>query len=314
MSMNPYESPKEPPAPGDVRLSFHSVIRSRRLGRNIVLCGAPLVSVAILLFTLPRNWSEQVLRAARLPLLDPADVDTLAAVCLLTGLTLAVLGGYWLWRRQVMKPLRALCGLILDDPSVAEHYVARGTLYLDETMEMERAMNDFSKAIELAPHRWKAYALRGKAHWSCKRCEPAIADLTQAVLVASDAEELTPELWWLFDLRSAAHSQLQEYERAIADASEAIRLLMERGVSREGLALAALYYRRAMCRQQSGDAESAGEDFANAHRIDHFAQHDPRPGRRLLGFFGHLVFELVLYAVIVGLIIGGAWVVRIWLR
>jgi tetratricopeptide (TPR) repeat protein len=310
MSINPYESPQEPPPPVEVGLPLRSIVGSSRLLRNIIVCIAPPACVAVLLLVLPRDAVARVLGKLPLGVFGPLDPMAAGVFLLLLGLLLGFAAAYWLWRRQVLQPLRELSGRIVSHPTVAEHYLARGALYLDETKERARALEDFSRAIELAPRTWKGYALRGKTHCLCGDFERAIADVTQAVLLATDAEQLTGDQWWLYDIRSAAHFHLKEYDRAAADVTEAVRLLSECGGGPgDQIALMTLYYRRAQCHLHQGQPDAASEDFAQAHRIDVFCQNDPRRSRQLLGCLGHLVFELVMYTVIFGILLATLWVI-----
>ena len=83
--------------------------------------------------------------------------------------------------------------------------------------ELDRAIADFSSAIELKPNYVEAYARRGRAHASMGQYDRAIADYNKAI-------ELKPKSSMAHIRRGNVHKKKGQFDRAIADYDKAIKL------------------------------------------------------------------------------------------
>jgi PGF-CTERM protein len=83
-----------------------------------------------------------------------------------------------------------------------EAYNNRGAAYYD-LKQYERAIEDYSKAIELNPNYVGAYINRGVTYYDLKQYERAIEDFDKAI-------ELNPNLAEAYDYREHALSKLKE--------------------------------------------------------------------------------------------------------
>lgn len=98
----------------------------------------------------------------------------------------------------------------------ASDYVLRGAAY-EELEEHQKALEDFTKAIELNPKDSAAYNNRGIAYYNMEEYEKALADFSKAI-------GLTPRDAIAYGNRGEEYNKLGEYEKALADLTEAIRL------------------------------------------------------------------------------------------
>jgi tetratricopeptide (TPR) repeat protein len=81
----------------------------------------------------------------------------------------------------------------------------------------EKAIADFTAALELDPTYTWALGSRGQAHQQAGRYEKAIADLTAAL-------QLDPTYAWALGSRGETHREAGHYEKAIADFTAALQL------------------------------------------------------------------------------------------
>jgi Flp pilus assembly protein TadD len=83
--------------------------------------------------------------------------------------------------------------------------------------QLEKALADYSKAIELDPKNPVAWSNRGITYRDLHQREKALADLNKAI-------ELAPKFAPAWNIRGNAYRDLHQYEKAIADYSKAIEL------------------------------------------------------------------------------------------
>jgi tetratricopeptide (TPR) repeat protein len=107
--------------------------------------------------------------------------------------------------------LRELTHCIEQEPEGAQHYLLRGTVYLNLD-RLEEAFADFSRSIELTP---SAGALqnRGLVYCRLKQFEPAIADFDAAL-------RLDNTLLLAYRNRALSHFYLQHFDEARRDIQE----------------------------------------------------------------------------------------------
>jgi lipoprotein NlpI len=102
------------------------------------------------------------------------------------------------------------------NPRFDRAYTNRGIMW-QETGEYDKAITDYDKAIEINPKQFAAYNSRGNA-WRFKgNFERAIADFNTAI-------GLNPKHAVPFNNRGSAYMNKEDYSSAIADFSKAIEL------------------------------------------------------------------------------------------
>ena len=171
---------------------------------------------------------------------DPAPSGPACESCLLYGLISRSM------RERTTSPaiLPEATGL---DPTSASAYIIRGNAHL-EAGSLDRAIADYSRAIELDPQSAAAYNNRGVARAVADEPREAIADYDRAIAIE-------PKNPFAFRNRGDIYRERGECEQAIADYTRAIRLdpicvdaYCERAVayqSREELDLALADYDKA---------------------------------------------------------------------
>ena len=115
----------------------------------------------------------------------------------------------------------------------------------------QRAIADFSRALELDPDHAAAYNNRGLAYVHQ-------SDYTQAIADFDAALDLDPELFECLVNRGLARDEQSDYSLALADFNNALRLRP---------AFAPAYHGRALTRRHLGDYEKAASDFDQAIRL-----------------------------------------------
>ena len=134
--------------------------------------------------------------------------------------------------------------------------------------DYQRAIVDFSKALELDPGNAAAYNNRGLAYVHQSDYARAIADFNAAL-------DLDPELFECLVNRGLAHDEQSDYSLAVADFDNALRL-------RPGFAPA--YYSRSLTYSHMGDYEKAAGDFDRATQLlPALARNGDRPAYLRIG-------------------------------
>jgi tetratricopeptide (TPR) repeat protein len=101
-------------------------------------------------------------------------------------------------------------------PDDATAYYYRGLTYFNN--DYDRAIADYSRAIQLNPNFFEAYNDRGNVYMNGKK------DYDHAIVDYSSAIRLNPNLAISYNNRGIAYRIKGDYDRAIADYTEAIRL------------------------------------------------------------------------------------------
>jgi tetratricopeptide (TPR) repeat protein len=102
------------------------------------------------------------------------------------------------------------------NPEFLAAYINRGSIYHD-IKEYEKAIKDFNKAVEINPEIAEAYNNRGYSYICIKEYEKALRDLDRAI-------QLKPGNMGAYNNRGLAYAGLKEYEKAIKDYNKAIEL------------------------------------------------------------------------------------------
>jgi tetratricopeptide (TPR) repeat protein len=137
------------------------------------------------------------------------------------------------------------------DPRNAQAYQGRGNA-LSSKADFDRAIADYSRALEIDPHLSLAYVNRGLAFVKKKDSARAIADYTAAI-------KLDPKLALAYLNRGSAFARRGDYDRAITDFTEALKL--------DGK-LTLAYVNRGLAHAKKGIFDRAIADYTKALEID----------------------------------------------
>jgi tetratricopeptide (TPR) repeat protein len=118
--------------------------------------------------------------------------------------------------------------------------------------DLDGAIADFTRAIELNPKDDAPYYNRAQAKWLKKDAAGAIADYTRAIELGSTNPAA-------YNNRGNARAENNDRDGAIADYTRAIQLKPD---------YARAYYNRAATKQAKGDATGAEADFKAAEKLD----------------------------------------------
>ena len=118
--------------------------------------------------------------------------------------------------------------------------------------EHQKAIDNYTKAIELNPKDAAAYYNRGRAYYNLGQYQKAIDDYTKAI-------ELDPNCMEAYYSRGCAYDSLEEYRKAIEDYNKVIELDPQ---SSEG------YFKRGYAYYYLGEHSQALEDFYKAAELD----------------------------------------------
>lgn len=103
-----------------------------------------------------------------------------------------------------------------DEAYVVDAYTCRAIKYI-EIDDREKAINDYTKAIELVPNFYTAYNARGTSYQKTGLHDKAIKDFTKAI-------ELKKDYYLAYINRGKSFNEKGEYDKAISDFTEAIAL------------------------------------------------------------------------------------------
>jgi tetratricopeptide (TPR) repeat protein len=155
---------------------------------------------------------------------------------------------------QSSYPARVIpaCTEILgQDPNNGVAYFKRGKAYLDyrtDTRDLDRAIADLTKAIEIDPEYADAYNQRGITFGRNGDFARAIADQSKAI-------EINPAFALAYNSRGYTNQQQKDYDRALADYNKAIEL---------DPAYAVTYFNRAFVHVLKDDTNRAITDLKQA--------------------------------------------------
>ncbi len=137
-----------------------------------------------------------------------------------------------------------------DNESV-EDLVNRG-IEKGKEGDLDGAIGDFTRAIELNPKDDAPYYNRAQAKWLKKDAAGAIADYTRAIELGSTNPAA-------YNNRGNARAENNDRDGAIADYTRAIQLKPD---------YARAYHNRAVTKKENGDATGAEADFKAAEKLD----------------------------------------------
>jgi len=111
------------------------------------------------------------------------------------------------------------------NPRNAAAYISRGIAYYKQG-QIDQAISDYDKAIEINPEYAEAYYNRGNAFGKQGQFDQAISDYNKAI-------EINPEYAEAYLGRGLAYDEKSQYDQAIADFNKAIELNPEATVAKE---------------------------------------------------------------------------------
>jgi tetratricopeptide (TPR) repeat protein len=136
-------------------------------------------------------------------------------------------------------------------PALSSAYRNRGRLHNDMG-EHDKAIGDYNQAIRIDPGYAVAYSNRGVAYYDKKDYDRAIADYNQAI-------RIDPGYAVAYNNRGNAYDDKKDYDRAIADYTQAIKIDPD---------YAYPYNNRGLVYANKGDYDRAIADYNQAIKID----------------------------------------------
>lgn len=141
---------------------------------------------------------------------------------------------------------RKLFGKSSSPSDQAIEFVRQGVSSFEKG-NIDAAINQYNKALEISPQLEIAYLNRGYAFFSK-------GDLAKAIEDATTAIEINPELIDAYGVRGDAYLQSENYDQAVADYSKAIELDPQPGEAHRKRALT--YYSKGQLAHAVADFES----------------------------------------------------------
>jgi len=115
------------------------------------------------------------------------------------------------------KPIKAPAAVKKTKADMdADAYIDRGDSYRKKDLH-DKAISDYSKAIEINPKSATAYSMRGISYRKKDLYDQAISDYTKAI-------EINPKLSYVYRNRGLSYSKKGLYDKAIADFTKAIEI------------------------------------------------------------------------------------------
>jgi tetratricopeptide (TPR) repeat protein len=141
-----------------------------------------------------------------------------------------------------VKAYTAVLSVAGNDPSV---YYKRGTAYARNPGDLDKALADFDRAVEIDPNRADVLAERASVRLQKGDVKGALQDLTSAI-------DRDPTNALLYANRASAYEAARKPEQALSDYSRAIEL---------DQAISSAYFRRAGLYEAEGQREKAIDDL-----------------------------------------------------
>ena len=125
-------------------------------------------------------------------------------------------GAAYAFKGQLNEAITEFSKTIEISPRFAYAYLGRGTAYAYK-YQFDQAISDYSKAIEMNPRDADAYFLRGFAYFKKGQYDQAISDFNKAI-------ELKPKFAEVYNNRAVAYFFKREYDKAWDDVYKAQNL------------------------------------------------------------------------------------------
>lgn len=138
----------------------------------------------------------------------------------------------------------------------SEEYVNRGLYFWDKD-DYEKAIEYYTKAIEINPNNYRAYDLRGYCYDRLKNYELELKDLDKAIEIAS--KESDPDIAYsAYNNRGQFYAQQEKYDLAIQDYTKSIEICPDYFIG---------YIARGNCYEKIGETEKAIQDYTELIRL-----------------------------------------------
>jgi len=163
------------------------------------------------------------------------------------------------------KPIEYYDKIVAQNPGDPGAYFIRGHIsyyYGGRISEGDKAISDFSRAIEMNPEFYDAYLMRGMVYYNKLKYDKALPDYNKAI-------EMNPGQMEYYLQRGRAYDGKKEYDKAISDYNRVIELKNDNVEA---------YFRRGKSYFFKGEYRNAISDYSRAFEIypDSFQQW---PGR-----------------------------------
>jgi PQQ-dependent catabolism-associated CXXCW motif protein len=165
------------------------------------------------------------------------------------------------FRETITTGIRAIRQAVWPDPN---YFYKRGVDYAEKN-QYDNAIDDFTKAISLAPDNADAYLQRALAATNKEDYVQAIADFIKAATLdptrSVDVQAIirTPKYAAGYDTRGMAYYSNEDYDHAISDYDQAIKLDPNN---------ATYYDHRGMAYYRNKDFDRATSDYDQAIKLD----------------------------------------------
>jgi hypothetical protein len=166
-----------------------------------------------------------------------------AAACIVFFLSFATIRQTGVWKDN----LSLWSYEITREPGVALAYNNRGLTY-DDMGRLDLAVEDFTRAIELAPFEYKAYTNRGRVYSKLGMLDKAVGDFERAI-------SLEPAFLDAYNNLGIAFAKAGQTDKALEQFNKTILLFQNQGVA---------YYNRGLLYLKTGDREHAAADYRKA--------------------------------------------------
>ena len=145
--------------------------------------------------------------------------------------------------KDYLEAIETFSGLLRQHPDSAPAYYNRGAARYHARIDLDKAINDLTTALRLAPNQYKAYRMRGLARAQLGDWAGLRDDCSLALRFHPTSAEL-------HNLRGTACYRLKDYDAALASFEDAVRLDASRHES---------FYNRGLARHRQGKlAEASG--------------------------------------------------------
>jgi tetratricopeptide (TPR) repeat protein len=149
-----------------------------------------------------------------------------------------------------------------NNKQYADAYYEQGLVFY-QSMEYDRSIDDFTKALEINPkdkENYKVYYMRGRSYMENRQYDLAINDFTKALEICPDTDKTTR--FAIIESRGNSYHALNNNDAAIRDFSDAIAL------NPGNKNIKYVYHNRGWVRQRMEDYKNAIKDYAAALAID----------------------------------------------
>lgn len=168
------------------------------------------------------------------------------------NLALAYINRSEAYARDTSKEMQDLEESVKADPTFALAWAQLCLAHIWSSRDLDRAMQDCTKAITLDPKGPEGWTHRGDISLRLRAYDRAIEDYNHAI-------ELQPTWMWPWDNRGEAYLRLNQFDRAIQDFDEVIRLSPD---------LAMGYLDRGRARMRKNELDAAQADFEAGINVD----------------------------------------------